>query len=89
MIRFFVASCREDSQERVLFALDRRNGKQLWQRVVFEAALERKHEPNSFASSTPETDVERDLYVIGKGSDDWCQTPPPKGGGFEVHRPEK
>lgn len=60
--RIFVTSCLEKKQERVLLCFDRQSGKQLWQRVVFDAPLERKHRLNSFASSTPATDGER-VYV--------------------------
>ncbi|MGF1580744.1 MAG: PQQ-binding-like beta-propeller repeat protein [Gemmataceae bacterium] len=54
--RIFVTSCLEDSGKRVLICFDRDNGKQLWQRVVVESPLERKHSQNSRASSTPATD---------------------------------
>lgn len=54
--RIFVVSCLPDSKERVLISLDRRTGKQLWQKTVVESPLESKHSLNSFASSTPVTD---------------------------------
>jgi outer membrane protein assembly factor BamB len=52
----FVTSCLEDRESRVLFACDRTSGKQLWQQEVVKAPLEKKHDLNSFASSTPATD---------------------------------
>jgi outer membrane protein assembly factor BamB len=57
--RIFLTSCREKEQQRLLLCLDRRTGKTLWQRVVLTAKLERKHQLNSYASSTPATDGER------------------------------
>ncbi|MGZ0174663.1 MAG: outer membrane protein assembly factor BamB family protein, partial [Planctomycetales bacterium] len=54
--RIFVVSCLPETKERVLISLDRRTGKQLWQKTVVESPLESKHSLNSFASSTPTTD---------------------------------
>ncbi len=54
--RLFLTTCLEDKGERVLLCLDRRSGQTLWQRVVLTAPLERKHQLNSYASSTPVTD---------------------------------
>jgi outer membrane protein assembly factor BamB len=54
--RVFLTTCRLEEQERVLLCLDRKSGKILWERVVVTAPLERKHNLNSFASSTPATD---------------------------------
>ncbi len=47
-----------DSGERLLLSLDRASGKILWQQVVLQTPLERKHRENSHASSTPATDGE-------------------------------
>lgn len=60
--RVFVVSCLLDSEDRVLIALDRKSGKQIWQRTVFKAPLEKKHNLNSYASGTPCTDGEL-IYV--------------------------
>jgi outer membrane protein assembly factor BamB len=54
--RVFVTSCNETDQKRMLYCLDRTDGKVLWERVVLTAKLEGKHPLNSFASSTPATD---------------------------------
>jgi outer membrane protein assembly factor BamB len=54
--RVFVTSCIENEQKRVLYCLDRADGKILWERVVLTSKLERKHPLNSYASSTPATD---------------------------------
>ncbi len=49
-------------QHRMLVVLDRKTGRQLWERAVVETPLEGKHKLNSWASSTPATDGER-IYV--------------------------
>ena len=60
--RVFTVSALEGSQDRVLLCLDRDTGKILWQRTVLQAPPEKKHNLNSFASSTPATDGEL-VYV--------------------------
>ncbi len=60
--RIFVVTALEKQKQRILLCLDRISGKVLWQRVVLEAPLERKHSLNSYASSTPVTDGEK-VYV--------------------------
>jgi outer membrane protein assembly factor BamB len=54
--RVFVSTCLEEVGKRELLCLDRRDGKILWERVVLTAPLEKKHNLNSYASSTPATD---------------------------------
>lgn len=54
--RVFLTTCLEKEQKRVLFCLDRREGKVIWQRTVLTAPLEPKHQLNSYSSSTPATD---------------------------------
>lgn len=56
--RIFTVTCLEAPPRRALLCLDRTNGKLLWQQVVVESPLERKHKLNSWASSTPTTDGE-------------------------------
>jgi outer membrane protein assembly factor BamB len=58
----FLTSCLEDRESRVLLAFDRRSGKQLWMQEILKAPLEKKHDLNSFASSTPAIDGQR-VYV--------------------------
>jgi hypothetical protein len=60
--RVFLVTCVEEKQERILFCMDRKSGKILWDRLVVRAPLERKHSLNSFASSTPATDGQQ-VYV--------------------------
>lgn len=60
--KIFVTGCIEDQRKRVLYCLDRSTGSILWERVVLEADLEKKHGENSYASSTPACDGEH-VYV--------------------------
>jgi len=64
----FIATCLEESEERVLVCLDRNTGKRIWQRVVIRAPLEAVHRLNSRASITPATDGRR-VYVSFLESD--------------------
>src|SRR5690348_7503318 len=54
--RIFLTTCVEQTEDRVLLCVDRRDGRILWQRVVLNAPLEQKHDLNSYASATPATD---------------------------------
>jgi outer membrane protein assembly factor BamB len=60
--RVFTVSALADTQERLLFCLDREIGAILWQKTVLTAPLEKKHMLNSHASSTPATDGQQ-VYV--------------------------
>jgi outer membrane protein assembly factor BamB len=60
--RVFVAGCVEQEKTRVLYCLDRVTGKILWERAAVTSDLERKHNENSWASSTPAADGER-VYI--------------------------
>jgi len=60
--RIFTVTCDEDAGDRLLLCFDRRSGRLLWQRVVLNSPLEKKHRLNSHASSTPATDGEL-VYV--------------------------
>lgn len=60
--RVFVATCIEESKQRVLVAYDCDSGEKLWQRNVLQARLETIHSLNSYASSTPASDGRR-VYV--------------------------
>ena len=54
--RIFMVTCLPDADQRTLICLDRSTGQTLWTRVVLTSPLEKKHNLNSFASSTPVTD---------------------------------
>ena len=60
--KVFVAGCIESEKKRVLYCLDRSNGKILWQKCAVVTDLEKKHGENSWASSTPAADGER-VYI--------------------------
>lgn len=60
--RVFVSGCLEEKNTRDLACFDRKTGKKLWNAEVLSAPLEKKHDLNSFASSTPATDGEL-VYV--------------------------
>lgn len=55
----FSVAALADTQERVLLCLDRKTGTIRWQRIVLTSPLEKKHNLNSHASSTPATDGQR------------------------------
>jgi outer membrane protein assembly factor BamB len=54
--RVFVTTAIEDSGDRALLCLDRKDGRVLWQKTVLSSPAEKKHKLNSLASSTPATD---------------------------------
>ncbi len=54
--RIFLTSCLEDSDERVLLCLNRKQGEILWQKTVVSSPLESRHKFNSYSSGTPATD---------------------------------
>lgn len=60
--QIFVASCIEETNERVLVCFERRDGNIRWQQTVLKSPLETKHGLNSFASGTPATDG-KTVYV--------------------------
>jgi len=60
--RIFTVTAVSETEARVLLCLDRKTGKLLWQKTVVTAPMERKHNLNSHASSTPATDGEL-VYV--------------------------
>ena len=60
--RIWIASCVEETQDRLLLCLDRTTGETIWRKVVVHSPLEKKHGLNSYASSTPVTDGKQ-VYV--------------------------
>jgi len=60
--RVFVAGCIEAEKRRVLYCVDRETGKIIWEKTAVVSDLEKKHNENSWASSTPATDGER-IYI--------------------------
>jgi hypothetical protein len=70
--RLFLTTCLEDSGERRLICLDRKEGRTLWDRLVVTAPADpkKKHRLNSFASSTPVTDG-RHVWVAFQAVNDF------------------
>ena len=60
--KVFVAGCVEKEKARVLYCVDRASGRIEWERVAVVSELEKKHNENSWASSTPAADGER-VYI--------------------------
>lgn len=58
----FLTTCLEDSHERMLLCLNRKDGSIRWKSSVAVSPLETKHELNSYASGTPATDGQT-VYV--------------------------
>jgi outer membrane protein assembly factor BamB len=54
--RIFLTTCIEESGDRKLLCLDRKDGRLLWERAVVTTPKEHIHKLNSYASSTPVTD---------------------------------
>jgi outer membrane protein assembly factor BamB len=85
--RIFTVSALIDTQERVLLCWNRRNGNLLWQKTVLTSPLEKKHNLNSHASSTPATDgalvyvafLDRQEMVVAaydfEAGERWCVRP--------------
>ncbi len=67
--RVFTVAALPETQERLLLCLDRKTGTSLWQTTVLAAALEKKHNDNSYASGTPATDGERIYVAFLDGAD--------------------
>lgn len=59
---FLVGANTGKQPSRMLMCLDFATGKMLWEKVVVETPLEKKHHLNSWASGTPVTDGEK-VYV--------------------------
>lgn len=59
---FVVGADTGEKPSRVLMCLDLATGQMLWQKIVVESPLEKKHHLNSWASGTPACDGER-VYV--------------------------
>lgn len=57
--RIFLTTAIEEKRQRLLLCLDRTTGQILWQKVVLEAPLEKKHTLNNCASATPASDGQR------------------------------
>src|SRR5579872_580355 len=63
----FLTSSLEEGRRRVVFAIDGRDGKPLWQHIAWTGEPEKIHQMNSWASSTCATDGEVVVAFFGKG----------------------
>lgn len=57
--RVFTVAAVQETEERLLLCLDRKDGSLLWKTTVITSPMEAVHRLNSHASSTPATDGER------------------------------
>ncbi|MDR3183557.1 MAG: PQQ-binding-like beta-propeller repeat protein [Planctomycetaceae bacterium] len=61
--RIFLTSTTSEGKECHVFALDRKTGKILWDKIIFTQVPEQKHPRNSYATPTPVTDGKL-VYVV-------------------------
>jgi len=66
--RVFVTTATENGASCRVLALDRKSGKILWDKEVFQQVPRRKEGRNSYATPTPATDGERVYACFGDGS---------------------
>lgn len=66
--RVFLTSATEHGTQCRVICVDRKSGKLLWDKMVFEQVPLRKEGKNSYATPTPVTDGERVYAVFGDGS---------------------
>jgi outer membrane protein assembly factor BamB len=65
--RIFLTSALDAGRQRLVFCVDRRNGRVVWQQVAWRGEPEPSHEMNGWASATCVTDGERVYAFFGKG----------------------
>ena len=66
--RVFLTTAKESGTKCHVVCVDRKSGKVLWDKEVFEQVPLRKEGKNSYATPTPVTDGERVYAVFGDGS---------------------
>jgi outer membrane protein assembly factor BamB len=65
--RIFLTTALEKGRQRVVFCVDRRDGKVLWEQVAWKGEPEKSRPDNGWASATCCTDGERVVAFFGKG----------------------
>ena len=65
--RVFLTTALESGRQRVVFCVDRRDGKHLWEHVAWTGSPEKSHAMNGWATPTCATDGERVVAFFGKG----------------------
>src|SRR5690606_21216749 len=72
--RIFLTSALDNGRQRVVFCVDRNDGRILWQRIAWTGEPEPTHKMNGWASSTCVTDGERVYAFFGRGGGLFCYT---------------
>ncbi|HET6423444.1 MAG TPA: PQQ-binding-like beta-propeller repeat protein, partial [Planctomycetaceae bacterium] len=70
--RIFLTASEKSGGERLVFALNRRDGKLLWKQTAWTGAPEPSHQMNGWASATCATDGERVYAFFGRGGGLFC-----------------
>lgn len=65
--RIFLTTALENGKQRVVFCVDRKDGKLLWEHVAWKGLPEKSHEMNGWATPTCATDGEHVVAFFGKG----------------------
>jgi outer membrane protein assembly factor BamB len=65
--RIFLTSGLDAGEQRLVFCLDRKDGKLLWERVAWKGTPEKSHPMNGWATPTCATDGERVFAFFGRG----------------------
>lgn len=65
--RIFMTAALEAGKQRVVFGLDRKTGKLLWQETVWTGTPEATHKMNGWATATCATDGKHVVAFFGKG----------------------
>jgi outer membrane protein assembly factor BamB len=85
--QIFLETALTEKEERQVLCIQKKDGNILWQRTVVTAPLEKKHDLNGYASSTPATDgtnvyvsfLDKDKMLVAaydfKGSQKWLVRP--------------
>lgn len=70
--RIFLTSAIDNGQERVVMAVDRNTGQQLWQKTAWTGSPEKAHVMNGWASASCATDGEHVYAFFGHGGGLFC-----------------
>ncbi len=65
--RIYMTSALENGKQRLVFCLDRKTGKPLWEHVAWTGTPEESHKMNGWASATCVTDGEVVIAFFGRG----------------------
>jgi outer membrane protein assembly factor BamB len=65
--RIFLTTALENGKDRVVFCLDRKDGKLLWEHVAWTGTPEKTHKMNGWATASCATDGERVVAFFGRG----------------------